>query len=186
MFRKTSLNLNNVWLHCSPKQLIYCKLLSTYEIARIHFGKFKKLLWKSYCFGSLFLMYSYFLYFLMEFLSLKTNYTDCHFLKAYILKAQLTITCSKSTIKALEQGVNYIQNKQQKHRRGDVSVVVQMSLYLTLNMFVRMFLLHVWLSCTHFSIANFEQIFVYWEVFEFLEIPYIEITVTYKHGGFIG
>ena len=61
-----------------------------------------------------------------------------------------------------------------------------MSLYLTLNMFVRMFLLLVWLSCTYVSIANFEQIFVCWEMFEFLEIPYIEITVTYKHGGFIG
>ena len=43
-FRKTSLNLNNVSLHYSPKQLIYCKLLSTSEKAGINFGKFKKLL----------------------------------------------------------------------------------------------------------------------------------------------
>ena len=42
------------------------------------------------------------------------------------------------------------------------------------------------MSCTYLSIVDFEQIFVCWEVLEFLEIPYIEITVTYKHGGFIG
>ena len=130
-------------------------------------------------------MCSYFFYFLTEFFSLKTNYIDCRLLKAYTLKAQLTITCSKSIIKALEQGVNYVQNKQQKHR-DEVSVVVQKSLYLTLNMLVRMFLLYVCLTSTYASIVDFEQIFVCWEIFEFLEIPYIEITVTYKHGGFIG
>ena len=57
-------------------------------------------------------MYSYFLIFFMEFLSLKTNYIDCRFLKAYVLKAQLTITCSKSIIKALEQGIMFkVNNK---------------------------------------------------------------------------
>ena len=44
---------------------------------------------------------------------------------------------------------------------------------------VRVFNLYVF-------IVDFEQIFVCWEVFEFLEIRYIELTVTYKHGGFIG
>ena len=48
----------------------------------------------------------------MEFLSLKTNYIDCRLLKAYVLKAQLTITCSKSIIKALEQGIMFnVNNK---------------------------------------------------------------------------
>ena len=49
--------------------------------------------------------------------------------------------------------------------------------------------------CTNVSIVgmhnmyvcvDFEHIFLCWEVFQFLEIPYIEITITYKHGGFIG
>ena len=39
---------------------------------------------------------------------------------------------------------------------------------------------------TYVSIVDFEPILVCWEVLEFLEIPYIEKTVTYKHGGFIG
>ena len=60
----------------------------------------------------------------MEVLSLKADFIDCRLLKAYALKAQLTITSSKSIIKALE-GVNYVQ---QKHR-DNVTVVVQMSLY---------------------------------------------------------
>ena len=81
-------------------------------------------------------MYSYFF---IEFLSLEADFIDCHLLKAYILKAQLTIACSESTMKALEQGVNYVQSKQQKHRY-DVTVVVQMSLYLTLNMFHALYL----------------------------------------------
>ena len=55
-------------------------------------------------------MYSYVFYFFMEFLSLKTNHIDCCLLKAYVLKAQLTITFSKSIIKAVEQGVNYVQS----------------------------------------------------------------------------
>ena len=63
--------------------------------------------------------------FFMEVLSLKADFIDCHLLKAYALKAQLTITSSKSIIKALEEGVNYVQ---QKHR-DNVTVVVQMSLY---------------------------------------------------------
>ena len=70
----------------------------------------------------------------MEFLSLAADFIDCRLLKAYVLKAQLTITCSKSIIKALEQGINYAQSKQQKHR-DDVTAVVLMSLHLTLNMF---------------------------------------------------
>ena len=70
----------------------------------------------------------------MEFLSLKADFIDCRLLKAYVLKARLTITCSESIIKSLEQGVNYVQSKQQKHR-DDVTVIVLMSLYLTLNMF---------------------------------------------------
>ena len=38
---------------------------------------------------------------------------------------------------------------------------------------------------TNVSIVDFEQTFVCWEALEFSEIPYNEITVTYKHGGFI-
>ena len=52
-------------------------------------------------------MYSYFF---VEFLSLEAGFIDCCLLKAYVLKAQLIITCSKSIIKALEQGVNYAQS----------------------------------------------------------------------------
>ena len=64
-------------------------------------------------------MYSYFL---MEFLSLKADFIDCRLLKkAYVLKAQLRVTCSKLIMKALGQGVNYIQSYRQKHR-ADVSV----------------------------------------------------------------
>ena len=80
--------------------------LSISEIEGISFGIFKEFLLKSYCFGSLFVMYSYFFYFFMEFLSLKTNHIDCRLLKSYVLKAQITITCSKSIIKVLEQSVN--------------------------------------------------------------------------------
>ena len=46
----------------------------------------------------------------MEFLSLEADFIDWCLLKAYVLKAQITIPCSKSIIKALEQGVNYIQS----------------------------------------------------------------------------
>ena len=42
----------------------------------------------------------------MKFLSLEADLIDCRLLKAYIVKAQLTITCSKSIIKALEQYAN--------------------------------------------------------------------------------
>ena len=64
-------------------------------------------------------MYSYFL---MEFLSLKADFIDCRLLKkAYVLKAQLRVTCSKLIMKALGQGVNYTQSYRQKHR-DDVSV----------------------------------------------------------------
>ena len=49
-------------------------------------------------------------YFFMEFLSLKADFIDCRLLKTYVLKAQVTITCSKSIIKALEQVVNYVQS----------------------------------------------------------------------------
>ena len=42
------------------------------------------------------------------------------------------------------------------------------------------------MSCTYVSIVDFEQIFVCWVVLEFLEIRYIEISVIYKHGGFLG
>ena len=42
------------------------------------------------------------------------------------------------------------------------------------------------MPCTYVSIIDFKQIFVCWKALEFLEIPYKEITVTYKHGGFIG
>ena len=45
--------------------------------------------------------------------------------------------------------------------------MVQMSLYLTLNMFVRMFLLYACLTCIYVSIVDFEQLLVCWEVFEF-------------------
>ena len=41
---------------------------------------------------------------------MKTYYIDCCLIKAYVLKAQLTITRSKVIIKALEQGVNYVQS----------------------------------------------------------------------------
>ena len=44
------------------------------------------------------------------FLSLKENFIDCRLLKTYVLKAQLTVTCSKPIIKALEQVVNYVQS----------------------------------------------------------------------------
>ena len=44
----------------------------------------------------------------MEFLSLGTDFIACRLLKAYVIKGQLTITCSKSITKALEQGVNYV------------------------------------------------------------------------------
>ena len=46
----------------------------------------------------------------MEFVSLKTNSIDCRLIKAYVIKAELTIACSKSIIKALEQYVNYVQS----------------------------------------------------------------------------
>ena len=46
----------------------------------------------------------------MERLSVKTDFIDFCLLKAYALKAQLTITSSKLIIKALEQGVNYVQS----------------------------------------------------------------------------
>ena len=49
-------------------------------------------------------------YFFMELLSVKADFIDCCLLKAYELKAQLTITSSKLIIKALEQGVNYVQS----------------------------------------------------------------------------
>ena len=57
------------------------------------------------------------------------------------------------------------------------------------------FIFNVEHICTNVSIVgmhnmyvcvDFEHIFLCWEVFQFLEIPYIEITITYKHGGFIG
>ena len=70
----------------------------------------------------------------MEFFSLEADFIDCRFSKADVLKAELTITCSKAIIKTLEQGVNYVQSKQQKPR-SDVTVIVLMPLYLTLNMF---------------------------------------------------
>ena len=38
----------------------------------------------------------------MEFLSLEVDFIDCRLLKAYVLKAQLTIIYSDSIIKALE------------------------------------------------------------------------------------
>ena len=63
-------------------------------------------------------MYSYFL---MEFLSLKADFIDCRLLKAYVVKAQLTVTWSKLIMKTLGQGVNYIQSYRQKHR-DNVSV----------------------------------------------------------------
>ena len=87
----------------------------------------------------------------MEFLPLEAYLIDCHLLKAYVLKAHLTITCSKSTKKALEQVANHVQSKKQKHQ-DNVTVVVLISSYLTLNM-----------PCTYVSIVDFEQIFVYWE-----------------------
>ena len=87
----------------------------------------------------------------MEFLPLEADLIDCHLLKAYVLKAQLTITCSKSTKKALEQVANHVQSKKQKHQ-DDITVVVLISSYLTLNM-----------PCTYVSIVDFEQIFVCWE-----------------------
>ena len=51
--------------------------------------------------------------------------------------------------------------------------------------------LYIWLwtcsmSCSYVSIFEFQQIFVCWKGLEFLEIPYNEITITYKHGGFLG
>ena len=51
--------------------------------------------------------------------------------------------------------------------------------------------LYIWLwtcsmSCSYVSIFAFQQIFVCWKGLEFLEIPYNEITITYKHGGFLG
>ena len=42
------------------------------------------------------------------------------------------------------------------------------------------------MPCIYVSVIGFEQIFVSWEALEFLEILYNEITVTYKHEGFIG
>ena len=42
------------------------------------------------------------------------------------------------------------------------------------------------MPCTYVSVFDFEQMFVCWEAVEFLEIQYNEITVIYKHGGFIG
>ena len=61
------------------------ELLPKSKIAGINFGKFKKLLQESYCFGSLFVMYSYFLYFLY-FFSLKT----------IVFIAFVKIICTKS------------------------------------------------------------------------------------------
>ena len=48
------------------------------------------------------------------------------------------------------------------------------------DVFITFFML-----CTYVSMVDFEQMLVCWEVLEFLEIPYIEINVTYKHGGFM-
>ena len=46
----------------------------------------------------------------MELLSLEADFIDSRLLKVYVVKSQITITCSKSIIKALEQGVNYAQS----------------------------------------------------------------------------
>ena len=54
----------------------------------------------------------------MEFLSLKADFIDCRLLKAYVknhmLKAHVKSTAHnylfKKIIKALEQGVNYVQS----------------------------------------------------------------------------
>ena len=46
----------------------------------------------------------------MAFLSLKADFIDVRLLKTYVLKAQLSITCLKSIMKALEQVVNYVQS----------------------------------------------------------------------------
>ena len=63
-------------------------------------------------------MYSYFF---MEFLSLEADFIDCRLLKTYVLKVQLTITCSRSIIKALEQGVNYVMVKVNNKNIGTTS-----------------------------------------------------------------
>ena len=46
----------------------------------------------------------------MELLSLEADFIDSRLLKAYVVKSQITITWSKSIIKALEQGVNYAES----------------------------------------------------------------------------
>ena len=46
----------------------------------------------------------------MKFLSVEADFIDSRFLKAYVLKAQLIITCSKSIVKVLQQGVYYVQS----------------------------------------------------------------------------
>ena len=41
------------------------------------------------------------------------------------------------------------------------------------------------MPCTYVSTVDYEQIFACWKALEFLEIQYNEITLTYKHGGFM-
>ena len=48
------------------------------------------------------------------------------------------ITCSKSTIKTVEQGVKYVQIKQ-KRQQNDTTGIVLVSLLFTLNIFHTLF-----------------------------------------------